>query len=81
MLDRRGLYQRLTGDSEIPQPAPTFFFGALPLDLAALDDNPSIFCRCRSCAFSKSWTSVPPSWGWKSAAVMSSRACHNAPMR
>ena len=40
MLDRRGLYQRLIGDSEIPQPAPTFFFGALPLDLAALDDNP-----------------------------------------
>ena len=40
MLDRRGLYQRLTGDSEIPQPAPTFFFGALPLDLATLDDNP-----------------------------------------
>jgi 2-polyprenyl-6-methoxyphenol hydroxylase-like FAD-dependent oxidoreductase len=40
MLDRRGLYQRLTGDSGIPQPAPTFFFGALPLDLAALDDNP-----------------------------------------
>ena len=38
MLDRRGLYQRLTGDSEIPQPAPTFFFGALPLDLAALDN-------------------------------------------
>ena len=40
MLDRRGLYQRLTGDSEIPQPAPTFPFGALPLDLATLDDNP-----------------------------------------
>jgi 2-polyprenyl-6-methoxyphenol hydroxylase-like FAD-dependent oxidoreductase len=40
MLDRRGLYQRLTGDSGIPQPAPTFFFGALPLDLATLDDNP-----------------------------------------
>ncbi|WP_217284822.1 FAD-dependent monooxygenase [Mycobacterium riyadhense] len=40
MLDGRGLYQRLTGDSETPRPAPTFFFGALPLDLAALDDNP-----------------------------------------
>ena len=40
MLDRRGLYQRLTGDSEIPQPAPKFPFGALPLDLATLDDNP-----------------------------------------
>jgi 2-polyprenyl-6-methoxyphenol hydroxylase-like FAD-dependent oxidoreductase len=38
MLDRRGLYQRLTGDSEVPQPARAFFFGALPLDLAALDD-------------------------------------------
>jgi 2-polyprenyl-6-methoxyphenol hydroxylase-like FAD-dependent oxidoreductase len=42
MLDRRGLYRRLTGDCETPQPAPAFFFGALPLDLAALDDNP--FC-------------------------------------
>ena len=40
MLDRRGLYQRLTGDSAFPQPAPTFFFGALPLDLVTLDDNP-----------------------------------------
>ena len=40
MLDRRGLYQRLTGDTEIPQPAPGFFFGALPLDLATLEDNP-----------------------------------------
>jgi 2-polyprenyl-6-methoxyphenol hydroxylase-like FAD-dependent oxidoreductase len=40
MLDRRGLYQRLTGDSGIPQPAPRFFFGALPLDLAPIDDNP-----------------------------------------
>jgi 2-polyprenyl-6-methoxyphenol hydroxylase-like FAD-dependent oxidoreductase len=43
MLDRRGLYQRLTEESEIPQPAPTFFFGALPLDLARLDDNPLYF--------------------------------------
>ncbi len=40
MLDRRGLYQRLTGDSGTPQPAPAFFFSALPLDLATLDDNP-----------------------------------------
>jgi 2-polyprenyl-6-methoxyphenol hydroxylase-like FAD-dependent oxidoreductase len=40
MLDRRGLYQRLTGDSRLPQPIPTFPFGALPLDLATLDDNP-----------------------------------------
>ena len=40
MLDRRGLYQPLAGDSEIPQPAPTFFFGAVPMDLATLDDNP-----------------------------------------
>jgi 2-polyprenyl-6-methoxyphenol hydroxylase-like FAD-dependent oxidoreductase len=40
MLDRRGLYQRLTGDTGTPQPAPRFFFGSLPLDLATLDDNP-----------------------------------------
>ena len=40
MLDRRGLYQRLTGSSEPPQPNPAFAFAALPLDLSVLDDNP-----------------------------------------
>jgi 2-polyprenyl-6-methoxyphenol hydroxylase-like FAD-dependent oxidoreductase len=38
MLDRRGLYQRLSG--EPLRPAPGFVFGALPLDLSGLDDNP-----------------------------------------
>lgn len=38
MLDRRGLRQRLTSDP--PRPTPGFVFGALPLDLSALDDNP-----------------------------------------
>ncbi|MEW9532340.1 FAD-dependent monooxygenase [Microbispora sp. NPDC049125] len=40
MLDRRGLYERLTGDSKPPRPAPGFVFGAMPLDLSVLDDNP-----------------------------------------
>ncbi|MGH3377679.1 MAG: FAD-dependent monooxygenase [Mycobacterium sp.] len=40
MLDRRGLYQRLAGSSEPPQPIPAFFFGAVPMDLRVLDDNP-----------------------------------------
>ncbi|MBB6350512.1 2-polyprenyl-6-methoxyphenol hydroxylase-like FAD-dependent oxidoreductase [Nonomuraea muscovyensis] len=40
MLDRRGLHERLSGDPEPPRPAPHFMFGALPLDLTALDDNP-----------------------------------------
>ncbi|MBN6057001.1 FAD-dependent monooxygenase [Nonomuraea sp. RK-328] len=40
MLDRRGLYERLTGDAEPPRPVPGFVFGALPLDLSAVEDNP-----------------------------------------
>jgi 2-polyprenyl-6-methoxyphenol hydroxylase-like FAD-dependent oxidoreductase len=40
MLERRGLYQRLAGSSEPPQPNPVFAFAALPLDLHVLDDNP-----------------------------------------
>jgi 2-polyprenyl-6-methoxyphenol hydroxylase-like FAD-dependent oxidoreductase len=40
MLDRRGLYERLSGSTTPPQPAPFFMFGAFPLDLAALPDNP-----------------------------------------
>ncbi len=40
MLDRRGLYQPLAGQSGPPQPTPAFFFGAVPMDLRVLDDNP-----------------------------------------
>ncbi|GIH15617.1 FAD-dependent monooxygenase [Rugosimonospora africana] len=40
MLDRRGLYQRLTGGQEPPRPAPGYTFGAFPLDLSSLPDNP-----------------------------------------
>ncbi len=40
MLDRRGLYQPLAGSSDAPQPMPAFFFGAVPMDLHMLDDNP-----------------------------------------
>ncbi|MET7471360.1 FAD-dependent monooxygenase [Micromonospora sp. NPDC005599] len=40
MLDRRGLHQRLTGDPAPPRPAPRFVFGALPLDLSGVADNP-----------------------------------------
>ncbi|MFI9639296.1 FAD-dependent monooxygenase [Micromonospora sp. NPDC051925] len=40
MLDRRGLYQRLGDDPGPPQPEPGFVFGALPLDLRAVADNP-----------------------------------------
>jgi 2-polyprenyl-6-methoxyphenol hydroxylase-like FAD-dependent oxidoreductase len=40
MLDRRGLYGRLSGDPAPPRPAPRFMFAAFPLDLAALPDNP-----------------------------------------
>jgi 2-polyprenyl-6-methoxyphenol hydroxylase-like FAD-dependent oxidoreductase len=40
MLDRRGLYERLAGNQHPPRPAPGFVFGALPIDLSVLDDNP-----------------------------------------
>jgi 2-polyprenyl-6-methoxyphenol hydroxylase-like FAD-dependent oxidoreductase len=40
MLDRRGLYERLSGDPAPPQPQPGFVFGALPLDLRGVADNP-----------------------------------------
>ncbi|MFG3435732.1 FAD-dependent monooxygenase [Nonomuraea sp. NPDC047897] len=40
MLDRRGLYEPLSGDPGPPRPAPHYMFGALPLDLSSLDDNP-----------------------------------------
>jgi 2-polyprenyl-6-methoxyphenol hydroxylase-like FAD-dependent oxidoreductase len=40
MLDRRGLYERLTGTPGPPQPQPGYMFGAFPLDLASLERNP-----------------------------------------
>ena len=40
MLDRRGLYEPLAGKSGPPQPMPAFFFGAVPMDLHTLRDNP-----------------------------------------
>jgi 2-polyprenyl-6-methoxyphenol hydroxylase-like FAD-dependent oxidoreductase len=38
-LDYRGLYERFSGSSRPPVPAPGFQFGALPLDLSVLDGN------------------------------------------
>ncbi|MFC8845921.1 MULTISPECIES: FAD-dependent oxidoreductase [unclassified Micromonospora] len=40
MLDRRGLYQRLSADPAPLRPQPGFVFGALPLDLRAVPENP-----------------------------------------
>ncbi|MEV4559298.1 FAD-dependent monooxygenase [Kitasatospora sp. NPDC049285] len=40
MLDRRGLYERLTAPGAIPEPTPGFVFGAFPLDLSDLPENP-----------------------------------------
>ncbi|MDT8911838.1 FAD-dependent monooxygenase [Amycolatopsis sp. PS_44_ISF1] len=39
LLHRRGLYERLSV-SEAPAPAPRYVFGAFPLDLAEVPDNP-----------------------------------------
>jgi 2-polyprenyl-6-methoxyphenol hydroxylase-like FAD-dependent oxidoreductase len=38
-LDYRGLYGRFSGSSRPPVPVPGFQFGALPLDLSALDSH------------------------------------------
>ena len=40
MLDRRGLYERLSGGASSPQPAPHYMFAAFPLQLSVLPDNP-----------------------------------------
>ncbi|TDO50465.1 2-polyprenyl-6-methoxyphenol hydroxylase-like FAD-dependent oxidoreductase [Kribbella sp. VKM Ac-2571] len=40
MLDRRGLYERLSGTPGPPQPALGFVFGAMPLPLDVLEENP-----------------------------------------
>ncbi|MGW7679605.1 FAD-dependent monooxygenase [Kribbella sp. NPDC054772] len=40
MLDRRGIYERLSGTTGAPRPAPGFVFGAMPLRLDLLEENP-----------------------------------------
>jgi 2-polyprenyl-6-methoxyphenol hydroxylase-like FAD-dependent oxidoreductase len=40
LLDRRGLYTRLTGDADPPRPAPGFLFAAFPLPFGKLPDSP-----------------------------------------
>jgi 2-polyprenyl-6-methoxyphenol hydroxylase-like FAD-dependent oxidoreductase len=40
LLDRRGLYRRLTGDRKPPRPAADYMFAAFPLPLGELPDNP-----------------------------------------
>jgi 2-polyprenyl-6-methoxyphenol hydroxylase-like FAD-dependent oxidoreductase len=38
-LDYRGLYERFSGSSSPPAPAPRFQFGALPLELSSVNSN------------------------------------------
>jgi 2-polyprenyl-6-methoxyphenol hydroxylase-like FAD-dependent oxidoreductase len=40
LLDRRGLYERITGQTGPPTPMANFMFAAFPLPLATLPDNP-----------------------------------------
>ncbi|MFI6575212.1 FAD-dependent monooxygenase [Nocardiopsis sp. NPDC050513] len=40
MVDRRGLYGRLSGAEGSPAPLPAFVFAAMPLDLSLLAENP-----------------------------------------
>jgi 2-polyprenyl-6-methoxyphenol hydroxylase-like FAD-dependent oxidoreductase len=46
-LDHRGLYQSFGGHGDRPQPTPAFLFGALPLTLSGLADNPLYGLRIR----------------------------------
>jgi 2-polyprenyl-6-methoxyphenol hydroxylase-like FAD-dependent oxidoreductase len=45
LLDHRGLYERLRGEPGAPDPLPAFLFGALPLNLSMLEDNPMYAVR------------------------------------
>src|SRR3978361_452550 len=45
MLDRRGLYERLSGVPGPPTPAPRFVFGGLPLLVGQLPAHPSTILR------------------------------------
>ncbi|SDP62740.1 FAD-dependent monooxygenase [Lentzea jiangxiensis] len=40
LLDHRGLYERLSGDSAPPAPLPAYVYGAMPLWLHGWEDNP-----------------------------------------
>jgi 2-polyprenyl-6-methoxyphenol hydroxylase-like FAD-dependent oxidoreductase len=40
MLDRRGLYERLSEKPGPPKPQPAYIFAAMPLQLELLEDNP-----------------------------------------
>ncbi|MGW2340147.1 FAD-dependent monooxygenase [Streptomyces sp. NPDC001661] len=40
MLDRRGLYARISGSDEPVRPVPRYMFGAFPLELHRLENNP-----------------------------------------
>jgi 2-polyprenyl-6-methoxyphenol hydroxylase-like FAD-dependent oxidoreductase len=40
LMDRRGLYERLTGTPGPPRPTPRFMFAAFPVNLAQLPENP-----------------------------------------
>jgi 2-polyprenyl-6-methoxyphenol hydroxylase-like FAD-dependent oxidoreductase len=40
MMDRRGLFERLSGNAGPPKPAPGFMFAAFPLNFGQLPDNP-----------------------------------------
>ncbi|HEV8570661.1 MAG TPA: FAD-dependent monooxygenase [Actinoplanes sp.] len=40
MVDRRGLYERLSGTPGPPRPAPRFMFAAFPVNFGELPDNP-----------------------------------------
>ncbi len=45
VMDYRGLYQRFTGADAAPVPSPGFMFGAMPLELYRLPNNPMYTMR------------------------------------
>ena len=68
MLDRRGLYERLTGGADHLNPPRPSCSARCRLDLSVLEDNPLYVLPVPQPVSSRCWRSAPPSSAWRSAA-------------
>ena len=70
MMDRRGLYERLSGSAGPPLPAPQFMFAAFPMPFGRAGRQPRLHAaRCRSAGSRRCSPSAPPSSASRSAAA------------